>query len=109
MINPDLTDGTEKKKQNPIIEASLFSKLLFLWLKSLFRLGVHRPIEEEDLYEPLKNHKSEYIANQFDRAWKRECGRHPSNPSFLRTLVGIFASRLIGYSTFYICLDIVCK
>lgn len=71
-----------KRPEHPHTKASRFSKMSFWWLRSLYKLGLTKTITEEDVYETLKDHDSEQIANKFTVLWENELGK--KNPSVLR-------------------------
>lgn len=72
----------KKKPKNPHTEASRVSKMSFWWLRSLYRTGLSRTITEDDVYETLKDHESDKIADKFAKLWEQELKR--KNPSVLR-------------------------
>lgn len=110
MINSNGTQsGDNKKTRNPILDASLLSKFLFLWQRKLFSIGLNRPIEEEDIYATLDNHRSCRIGGQFDKLWKRETIRSPHNPSFLKVIIRLFGLRVLGFGLLYTTLDVICR
>lgn len=43
-----------------------------------------------DLYQPLKNHKSEKLGNALEKAWEKEMGRNTKTPSLRRALFKVF-------------------
>lgn len=112
MINLEATmqqDGEEKERRNPVLDANIFSRLLFLWLRKLFRTGLRRPIEEKDIYTTLDGHRSAYIGGQFDRLWKRETIRNPHKPSFLKVIVQLYGRPVLASGLLYTVLDCICR
>ena len=110
MLNPEVLKESDKDKiRNPIIEANIISRLLLLWLRKFFKLGLKRPIEEPDIYETLGDHRSSFMGATFDRLWKRELIRHPNNPQFLRVISQVFGWKIFGSGVLYISLDIMCR
>lgn len=117
MINHEATqqngggDGGDdlKKNRNPVLDTNLLSRLLFLWLRKFFRLGLQRPIEESDIYSTLDSHRSAYIGSQFDKLWKRETVRNPHKPSFLKVIVQLYGLRVLGYGLLYTAMDVICR
>lgn len=114
MINSNGTQQNEKeeqkqRKRNPILNASLFSKFLFLWQRQLFSIGLKRTIEEGDIYVTLDNHRSCCIGGQFDKLWRRETIQNPHKPSFLKVIVRLFGLRVLGFGLLYTTLDVICR
>jgi len=75
---------------NMMENASLFSRLVFMWPYPLLRLGLTRPLEESDLPEIMKCDSSKYNSDYFDKIWKDEQGRNPQNPSLHRAFARDF-------------------
>lgn len=110
MINLEATQQDEgKQSRNPVLDANLFSKFLFLWLRKFFRTGIQRPIEEADIYTTLDGHRSAFIASQFNKLWKRETIRNPHNPSFLKVIIQSYGWQVLGSGLLYTVLDLICR
>lgn len=73
------------------------------WLKDLFKLGLKRPIEEEDIYATLKNHKSSLLEAQFTRLWSEELKK--KHPRFLTVILKCFGAKIFGFGIIYTSLD----
>lgn len=64
-----------------------------------FIRGFKRDLEEADLTETLKEHKSAYLGNKVERYWKDEeerARKKKSNPSLQRVLLRAFAWEYIA-------------
>lgn len=117
MINPNSTttasnqqqQGDEKKTRNPVLDAGLFSKVFFLWLRRFFSLGLKRPIEESDIYSTLDSHRTAYIGAQFDKLWKRETIQNAHSPSFLRVIIQLYGLRVLCSGLLFTTLDVICR
>lgn len=72
----------QKKPTHPQTQASRVSKMSFWWLKNLYKTGLTRTITDEDVYETLKDHECDKIAEKFDKLWQDELKR--KEPSVLR-------------------------
>lgn len=67
-------DGKVKaeRRNNPRQGANPASALTFSWVLGTFWEGCRRDLEVEDLYKPLKEHKSSILGNQISKAWEKE-------------------------------------
>jgi ABC-type multidrug transport system fused ATPase/permease subunit len=78
---------------NMMASASCLSRLLFYWPYPLLKLGLQRPLEDQDLPEILPPDTSRYNREYVKELWKRELQRNPTNPSLHRAmLVDFFRS-----------------
>lgn len=84
----------QTKVKNPHNEANRLSKMSFWWLRSLYKTGLTRPITEDDIYETLKDHESEKIANKFTQLWTNEMKK--KNPSVLRMFYNAYGFSAIS-------------
>lgn len=57
-------------------------------------MGLSRPITEDDVYETLKDHKSEKIGNKFTTLWQNELEK--KNPSVLRMFYNAYGPATIS-------------
>lgn len=94
-------------KTNPYENSSILSKLTFWWLRDLFKLGLSQPIEQEDLYETLKDHKSKPLTKRFATLWKNETKKR--KPSLLRAMCTAFGQKLLIFSICYNLVDTFAK
>lgn len=74
--------STKQKPINPHSNASRLSKMSYWWCRDLYKIGLSRPIKDEDVYETLGPHESERISKKFIKLWNQEL--KSSNPSTLR-------------------------
>jgi ATP-binding cassette subfamily C (CFTR/MRP) protein 4 len=79
-----------ERPENPLLNASLFSKLCFMWPYPILKLGLERPLEDRDLADCIETDTSDYNRDYFNRIWREEQGRNPKNPSLHRTLLNDF-------------------
>ena len=98
----------QTRPKHPHNEASRLSKMSFWWTRNLFQIGVKRTIRDSDVYEGLKSHECDRIANKFSALWKQELGR--KNPSVLRMFYNAYGRGILlaGFAfsiieTFYYC------
>lgn len=73
---------SKNKAENPVRSASFLSRRTFWWLKDVFRAGQRNEITEDFLYATLPEHKSQKLADKFERLWVEELQR--PQPSLLR-------------------------
>lgn len=69
--------------------------LNFRHLKNIFKTGLHRPIENRDIYETLDDHKSTKIVEQYEKEWKYEKAINEKSPNFFKCIF-----RMYGFSIF---------
>lgn len=89
----------------------------------MFKLGYKRDLNENDLYEPLKEHTSHQLGESLARLWEEECQRvkrkndlsrrkdveHHCKPSLLRVLFRCFGLQLIWRGIFLAIMEIFFK
>ncbi|CAH1997771.1 unnamed protein product [Acanthoscelides obtectus] len=59
-------------KPNPVENANVLSRLLFLYMLPIFKQAYKENLTEDGLFGPLKEHKSSYIGAKLERIWKEE-------------------------------------
>ncbi|CAH1113752.1 unnamed protein product [Psylliodes chrysocephalus] len=94
-------DGGVKKTRNPNPRENAFplSAATFCYTIPTFIRGFKRDLEEADLTETLKEHKSAYLGNKVERYWKDEeerARKKKSTPSLQRVLLRAFAWEYIA-------------
>lgn len=105
MNRKELTNAKDKK--NPYNGASRLSKMFFWWMKDLFKLGLKRSIEEEDIYCVLKQHQSEEILETFTDAWNLELKKE--KPSMLKVFFKIYGLSVVGWGIAFSIVETVAK
>ncbi|KAK9869796.1 hypothetical protein WA026_003528 [Henosepilachna vigintioctopunctata] len=83
------------KKPNPRETATFLSSLFFFWTLPLFIKGSKRDLTEDDLYEPLRVHKSHQLGKKLERAWMKQLKR--KRKSLIRALWSVFKMEICGY------------
>lgn len=73
------------------------------WLRNLFRLGLKRPIEQNDIYETIPTHDSKFLTDQLANEWQNECAKE--KPSLLRAIWRIHAKKVLLLGLFYTVVD----
>ncbi|XP_049950812.1 probable multidrug resistance-associated protein lethal(2)03659 [Schistocerca serialis cubense] len=85
---------------HPRGSANPLSALTFWWTLKTFKTGLKRDIEIEDLYAPLKEHKSSLLGERFERLWKQDCRRAVKknrSPSYLRVMLSAYGWKYMMY------------
>ncbi|XP_033217281.1 probable multidrug resistance-associated protein lethal(2)03659 isoform X2 [Belonocnema kinseyi] len=95
-----MEETTKKRSKNPYKNANFFSRISFVWMIKIFRLGYRRELEESDLYEPLKSHSSSFLGEKLYSLWQEEeikCKNKKSSnkPSLIRALIKCFKGRIM--------------
>lgn len=74
-----------------------FASFPFRWLRDTFRIGVHRELEEHEIYDVTNGMRSDRITGDFVKLWDEELMK-PS-PSLLRVM-----HKLHGFSVWFWCI-----
>lgn len=91
--------STKQKPINPHNNASRFSKMTFWWCRDLYKIGLQRPITDEDVYQTIGHHESERIANRFSKLWAQEL--KSSSPSTLRMFYNAYGAPLLIFGLLF--------
>lgn len=59
-------------QQNPLDNASLWSKVVYSWMSPLMALGHQRPLQEGDLFDLVEFDTSKRQSHEFKAHWKEE-------------------------------------
>ncbi|KAF2881309.1 hypothetical protein ILUMI_24865 [Ignelater luminosus] len=91
----------EREKQdreaNPNERANFLSKITFFFACTTFRKGLRKNLTEEDIYQPVKNHKATLLGNQLEKEWKKQ--PQLSSWQLIKSLIKVFGVQ-------YICLGL---
>ncbi|KAJ2008208.1 hypothetical protein H4R26_000328 [Coemansia thaxteri] len=83
----DVVSASRFGVRAPEEDANIFSQLTFSWMSPLLKLGQHKQITEDDLWELPANCAPVNIAETFDEHWQHELNnRERRTPSLLRAL-----------------------
>nr|CAD7399248.1 unnamed protein product [Timema cristinae] len=96
---------TPQGPANPLEKANFCSAFFFTWAFGIFRSGMKKDLESEDLFVPLKEHKSATLGDKFERLWTKERAR--KNPSLIRVVVKFFVGRFMFYGIFEAVMELV--
>ncbi|KAJ8684448.1 hypothetical protein QAD02_020240, partial [Eretmocerus hayati] len=119
-----------EKPKNPREGANPLSALTFCYILRLFWVGYRRDLDIQDLYEPLKEHKSNELGEKIARLWEEECERAKKKelskcktddgnksgsecpkgqPSLLRVLLRCFGAKLMLYGVLLAIMEIILR
>ncbi|KRT78583.1 ABC transporter ATP-binding protein, partial [Oryctes borbonicus] len=90
----------QQRKPNPRENANPISIITFLYTLPTFWNGFKRDLEEKDLYETLNEHKSSYLGDKIELAWRKEeerAKRLQKPPSLRRVLIKVFGFEFMFY------------
>ncbi|XP_003699290.2 ATP-binding cassette sub-family C member 4 isoform X1 [Megachile rotundata] len=82
-----------KSKPNPREKANLLSVLFWWWTIDLFKTGYKKVLQIDDLYNPLKNDRSNLLGDRLEKRWNNELEnskRYKRRPSLLRAIFRAF-------------------
>ncbi|ORX44614.1 multi drug resistance-associated protein MRP [Hesseltinella vesiculosa] len=75
----------DEKEVTPELDSHIFSRITFMWLNPLIRLGTEKHLAQEDLW-PLRNgEEADELSIKFQAIWGEELKR--KNPSLARALL----------------------
>lgn len=77
------------------------------WLKDLFKLGLQRPIENEDIYRTLQEHESTKLSDRFETLWNEE--RKKKRPHLFTVIRQLYAKKIIGVSILFTAIDAISR
>ncbi|KAE9376415.1 ABC transporter-like protein [Stipitochalara longipes BDJ] len=94
-----ISEAIEKRKilstpytdSSPEATSGLYSRGVFWWLNSLFRLGFRNVVNEDDLFTVDRDLKSEALGTRFDRHWVNR-KKYPAK----HTLVWVISRAMLG-------------
>uniref|UniRef100_A0A1L8DV41 Putative peptide exporter abc superfamily protein n=2 Tax=Nyssomyia neivai TaxID=330878 RepID=A0A1L8DV41_9DIPT len=101
-----------KKPANPREKANFFSYLVFWWVLPIFFKGRKKELEEDDVYEALKSHKSDYLGDKMCKAWEREIKvkkEKGQKPSLLRAALAVFGWKILLLGLFLAAIEFLLK
>ncbi|XP_049854061.1 ATP-binding cassette subfamily C member 4-like [Schistocerca gregaria] len=100
------------RQPHPRSTANPISALTFWWTLDFFKIGLKREIEEDDLYEPLQEHKSDYLGDKFERLWRKEVKKaHTRNsmPKLLNVIVKCFGLKILFYGVIQMSAELIVR
>nr|CAD7442940.1 unnamed protein product [Timema bartmani] len=91
---------------HPRATANILSAFFFVWVWKIFKRGLKKELEVEDLFVPLNEHKSDYLGNKFERAWEEKLHKE-KKPSLLQLLVRTYGPVYCFYNVFIVIMELV--
>ena len=82
------------KKQSPMENANIFSLLFFWWMNDTLKLGSKRPLQDEDLFPPQNEFKTEVLVDKLETEWYKEndsCARSNKPPRLWKAMFKMFS------------------
>uniref|UniRef100_A0A336M8S7 CSON013802 protein n=1 Tax=Culicoides sonorensis TaxID=179676 RepID=A0A336M8S7_CULSO len=84
--------------QCPREKANFLSYVFFIWIVPIFWKGRKKDLDTDDLYQPMKSHKSETLGDRLCKAWDEECEKKrllDKQPSLLNVMLSVFKWNLL--------------
>ncbi|KAJ2681971.1 hypothetical protein IWW39_006179, partial [Coemansia spiralis] len=92
----------------PVEDANIFSQLTFSWMSPLLKLGQHKQISEDDLWEVPSDCAPANIAETFDANWQHEIDHSEKrSPSLIRALWKTVGAQYVLGGCFKLAQDIL--
>lgn len=100
-------ENLSSKLSNPYESANFISKYLYWWLKDLFKIGLSKEINEEDLYKCSSAHTSAKVSRRFEMLWEREMAKE--KPSLIKVTLKVYWYNVMIVGLFFSIVSIACK
>lgn len=74
--------------------------------------GHKRTLEMDDLYEPLRDHRSSELGEKMSQAWEHQieqCKETGRRPSLLRAALSVFGWKIAGLGLMLCCIELIFK
>uniref|UniRef100_T1GTT2 Uncharacterized protein n=1 Tax=Megaselia scalaris TaxID=36166 RepID=T1GTT2_MEGSC len=78
----------------------------------LFLKGRTKDLESDDLYKPLKEHRSDNLGNKLSKSWEHELqvsAKKNKNPSLLRASLNVFGWEIVLQGFVLLILEFGCR
>ncbi|KAJ8920723.1 hypothetical protein NQ315_004862 [Exocentrus adspersus] len=85
----------ERNQKHPRESSNVLSTIFFCWTIPIFKRGLHKELDEDDLYGPLKEHSSHELGDKLESIWKQETNR--DSPSLTRSIWRVFGCKICCY------------
>ncbi|CAG9768550.1 unnamed protein product [Ceutorhynchus assimilis] len=86
--------GTHKTERHPYQNANFLSKIFYIWMLPIFKVGLKKDLNEEDLLPPLKSHNAQDLGDKLEASWKYEITNR-KNPSLWRAIWRVYWKDII--------------
>ncbi|XP_031637356.1 probable multidrug resistance-associated protein lethal(2)03659 isoform X2 [Contarinia nasturtii] len=97
-----------ERPKNPYESAWFYKRWTFWWLKDLFKLGLQKPLDSQDIYKNLMQHSSSKISEKFNKIWEEE-KYQKRRPRILNVIRKVYINKIIGLSFIYSAVDIISR
>lgn len=77
------------------------------YLRDIFRKALNRPLEDEDVYAPLEDHKSAPICDIFAQLWQKQLTN--KRPHLLRVINKAYGIQLLGLGFIFAIIETICR
>ncbi|XP_053594500.1 probable multidrug resistance-associated protein lethal(2)03659 [Microplitis demolitor] len=117
-----------EKKKHPREGVNPLNALTFVWILKIFWKGYKRDLEIEDLFRPLKEHKSSVLGDKLAAAWEKELENYNTDeesvrldsdcevkhkemktPSLQKALIKVFGARIALYGVALAIMELVLR
>lgn len=96
----------------PAENASFLSYIMFGWVIPIFYKGSKKELGPEDLYQPLKTHKSSNLGNRLCHAWEEEVANKRAKgkePSLMQAGFKVFGWNIVRLGLVLLVLELAFK
>ncbi|XP_064540708.1 probable multidrug resistance-associated protein lethal(2)03659 [Drosophila montana] len=100
------TQANQKRETNPFLEANIFSKWFFVWMRHVFGKGRREELSDNELYANLPTFDSEKLTEDLQQPWTRESQRS-KRPSVLHLIFTFYGCQFVPVCVIYSTLEIV--
>ncbi|XP_058838490.1 probable multidrug resistance-associated protein lethal(2)03659 [Topomyia yanbarensis] len=96
----------------PAEKANFISYIVFGWVLPIFYKGYKKELGPEDMYQPLKAHKSDKLGNRLCHAWENEVANKRvkgKQPSLMRAMIKVFGWNIAMLGLILLVLELAFK
>ncbi|KAF2881307.1 hypothetical protein ILUMI_24863 [Ignelater luminosus] len=84
---------TRERKPNPIENSNVFSRLFFCFTCGIFRQGLRKGVNEDNIYKPIKECDATFLGNELEKEWDLQKEKTPLR--FFRCLLKLCGKRYV--------------
>jgi len=81
---------------SPLDQANLLSRLTYVWLSPLFKVGAIRALQDNDIFHLPKTHNSKYLHAALRYSWEKEKHVHGTDASLMRATFWLNKTQVLG-------------
>lgn len=70
--------------------------IIFSFTYNIFKKGIRKELNEEDVYEMLKDYRAKKLGDKLEREWDKEVKRN-KDPSVFRMMLRCFGKTYVMY------------